>query len=71
MFGDYISTSVRPGGNAFPVVPIASAPTGSTFNLGMFAPTGGLAVTGGAARSSTAPVEAALNNQSLGPATAY
>jgi hypothetical protein len=47
MFGDYISTSVRPGGNAFPVIPIASAPTGSTFNLGMSAPTGGLAVTGG------------------------
>jgi hypothetical protein len=44
MFGDYISTSVRPGGNAFPVIPIASAPTGSTFNLGMFVPTGGLPV---------------------------
>ena len=44
MFGDYISTSVRPGGNAFPVIPIASAPTGTTFNLGMFVPTNGLPV---------------------------
>jgi hypothetical protein len=71
MFGDYISTSVRPGGNAFPVIPIASAPTGSTFNLGMSAPTGGLAITGGTNRSSTAPVEAALNSQSTGPVTAH
>jgi hypothetical protein len=44
MFGDYISTSVRPGGNAFPIIPIATAPTGSTFNMGMFAPTGGLPI---------------------------
>jgi hypothetical protein len=44
MFGDYISTSIRPGGNAFPVIPIASAPSGSTFNLGMFVPTNGMPV---------------------------
>ena len=44
MFGDYISTSVRPGGNAFPVIPIASAPSGTTFNMGMFVPTNGLAI---------------------------
>ncbi|MEV6827396.1 sialidase family protein [Amycolatopsis sp. NPDC051102] len=42
MFGDYISTSVRAGGNAFPIIPIASAPSGSTFTMGMFAPAGGL-----------------------------
>ncbi|WP_426507454.1 sialidase family protein [Dactylosporangium sp. McL0621] len=58
MFGDYISTSVRPGGNAYPVIPIGTAPTGSTFHLGMSVPTGGLAVTGGtntAAPGLTAP----------------
>jgi hypothetical protein len=54
MFGDYISTSIPPGGNAFPILPIASAPTGSTFNLAMFAPTGGLAVTGGANAATSA-----------------
>ncbi|BCJ47517.1 hypothetical protein GCM10010168_18750 [Actinoplanes ianthinogenes] len=47
MFGDYISTSVRGGGNAYPILPVASAPTGSTLHLGMSVPTGGLAVTGG------------------------
>ncbi|GLZ32224.1 hypothetical protein Lesp02_44120 [Lentzea sp. NBRC 105346] len=57
MFGDYISTSIRNGGNAFPVVPIATAPTGTTFNLGMFAPTGGLVLTGGTVRG-TDPVAA-------------
>jgi hypothetical protein len=55
MFGDYISTSVRAGGNAFPVVPIATAPSGSTFSMGMFAPTGGLSLTGGARRSADTP----------------
>ena len=49
MFGDYISTSVRPGGNAFPVIPIGHAPTGSTFDLAMYVPTGGLPVAGGGA----------------------
>jgi hypothetical protein len=43
MFGDYISTSVVAGGNAYPVVAIANAPTGSTFDLAMYIPTGGLA----------------------------
>ncbi|GAB3155355.1 sialidase family protein [Amycolatopsis stemonae] len=55
MFGDYISTSVRAGGNAFPVVPIATAPTGSTFNQAMFAPAGGLPLTGGARRATDNP----------------
>jgi hypothetical protein len=55
MFGDYISTSVRPGGKAYPVIPVGNAPTGSTFDLAMYAPTGGLSVTGGAVRSTEAP----------------
>ncbi len=47
MFGDYISTSIVPGSNAYPVLPIANAPNGSTFDLAMYIPSGGLAVTGG------------------------
>jgi len=48
MFGDYISTSILPGGNAFPVIPIASAPSGGLFHVPMFVPTGGMAIVGGA-----------------------
>ncbi|HEV2374038.1 MAG TPA: sialidase family protein [Streptosporangiaceae bacterium] len=51
MFGDYISTSIPPGGNAYPILPIANAPTGSTFDLAMYAPNGGLAVAGGTHRA--------------------
>jgi hypothetical protein len=51
MFGDYISTSVLPGGPAFPVIPVAKAPSGGLFDLAMYIPTGGLSVTGGTARS--------------------
>jgi hypothetical protein len=58
MFGDYISTSVRRGGNAFPVIAVATAPSGSTFNLGMFVPTGGLPISGGA-RTATEPANPA------------
>jgi len=47
MFGDYISTSIPAGGHAYPILPIANAPTGSTFNLAMYIPNGGLAVIGG------------------------
>jgi hypothetical protein len=36
-------------------VPIASAPSGSTFAMGMFAPNGGLAITGGTVRSARLP----------------
>ncbi|OLE24570.1 MAG: hypothetical protein AUG44_18785 [Actinobacteria bacterium 13_1_20CM_3_71_11] len=54
MFGDYISTSVRRGGNAFPVIPVANPPTGSTFDLAMYAPTNGLPIAGGA-RTATEP----------------
>lgn len=46
MFGDYISTSVLPGGNAYPVFPVAHAPNGSTFDVAMYAPTGGLSIVG-------------------------
>jgi hypothetical protein len=55
MFGDYISTSVRPGGNAYPVVPIGHAPSGSTFDLAMYVPTGGLPIRGGTRRATEVP----------------
>jgi len=48
MFGDYISTSVLAGGNAYPVIPVASTPTGSTFHVPMVVPSGGMAITSGA-----------------------
>ena len=70
MFGDYISTSILGGGNAFPIFPIATAPTGTTFNMGMFAPTGGLPITGGAARATT-PTETAGTSPSTGLVTAF
>jgi hypothetical protein len=47
MFGDYISTSIPAGGNAYPILPISNAPTGSTFDQAMYVPNGGLAVAGG------------------------
>jgi hypothetical protein len=56
MFGDDISTSIRGGGNAVAVIPIGNAPTGSTFDLAMYAPAGGLPLTGGALRASAAGV---------------
>jgi hypothetical protein len=57
MVGDYISTSVRNGANAFPVIAVApTAPSGGLFNEAMYVPTGGLAVTGGARRALTGPV---------------
>ena len=43
MFGDYISTSIV-GGRAVPVISVATAPTGSTFNQAMNVPTVGLPV---------------------------
>ena len=55
MFGDYISTSIRAGGNAVPIIPIASANSGTTFNVPMFAPTGGLPLTGGARTAAEPP----------------
>ena len=62
MFGDYISTSVLAGGRAFPVISVASAPTGSTFNQAMFVPTGGLAIGSGAARATSAAAAAPGGN---------
>jgi hypothetical protein len=62
MFGDYISTSVRAGGNAYPILPVANAPSGSTLDLAMYAPTGGLAITGGTVTARTPAV--------VGPSTA-
>jgi hypothetical protein len=67
MFGDYISTSVPNGGNAYPILAVATAPTGSTFDLSMNVPTGGLAVTGGTVRSATAPAATGAG-RSAGPA---
>jgi hypothetical protein len=55
MFGDYISTSVRSGGRAWPVIPVANAPSGTAFDLAMYVPTGGLSITGGAVRSTAPP----------------
>jgi hypothetical protein len=49
MFGDYISTSIVAGGNAYPVLPVASAPVSGSFRVPMRVPTGGLPITGGAA----------------------
>jgi hypothetical protein len=56
MVGDYISTSVRNGANAVPVIAVAHAPSGSTFDEAMYVPTGGRAITGGARRAATGPV---------------
>jgi hypothetical protein len=57
MFGDYISTSILAGGNAFPVIPVATAPSGGLFHVPMVVPTGGMAISGGAlqARKWTGP----------------
>ncbi|HEU5374892.1 MAG TPA: sialidase family protein [Ktedonobacteraceae bacterium] len=55
MVGDYISTSIN-NGLAFPVIAVASAPTGSTFHEAMFTVSGGLSLTGGALRASAGPI---------------
>ena len=70
MFGDYISTSVRNGANAFPTIAVATAPTGTTFNLNMFVPTGGLAITGGTNTATAAVPEPAAVGPA-GPVTAH
>ncbi|MEY9944034.1 putative Ig domain-containing protein [Kitasatospora sp. GAS1066B] len=62
MFGDYISTSVLAGGNAVPVIPVAHAPNGSTFDVAMYAPTGGLPV--GQASGNTVTVASPGNQTS-------
>ncbi|MGN5382056.1 hypothetical protein ACQ4WX_47945 [Streptomyces lasalocidi] len=58
MFGDYISTSVLSGGNAVTVLPIAHAPSGSTFDVAMYAPTGGLPIGTGQPGGNTVTVTA-------------
>jgi len=55
MVGDYIATSIT-GGQAWPAIVIASAPTGSTFNEALFVPAGGLAITGGARLAAATPL---------------
>ncbi|MFC5187227.1 sialidase family protein [Actinomadura harenae] len=55
MVGDYISTSIL-GGRAWPVIAVANTPTGSTFDEGMYVPTGGLALTGGARSADVTPL---------------
>jgi hypothetical protein len=47
MFGDYISTSVRPGGLAFPMIPVANQPSAGLFDQAMYAPNPGLQISGG------------------------
>ncbi len=55
MFGDYISTSVLPGGQAFPLIAVANPPNGGLFDLAMYVPTSGLSVTGGTVRTAAPP----------------
>jgi len=54
MFGDYIATAVVAGGNAYPVIPVSRAPSGSEFQQAMYVPAGGLAITGGGRPASAA-----------------
>jgi len=56
MVGDYISTSIRPGARAFPVIAVANAPSGGLFDEAMYVPTGGLGIAGGARRAVAGPV---------------
>jgi hypothetical protein len=58
MVADYLSTSIV-GGRAWPVVAVANAPSGGTFDEAMYVPTGGLPITGGVRRAVTAPVHTA------------
>ncbi|MCW2879631.1 MAG: hypothetical protein JWQ95_3731 [Sphaerisporangium sp.] len=55
MVGDYVSTSVGAGANAYSVFAVANPPTGSTFDEASYAPTGGLPITGGAFNAAQAP----------------
>lgn len=64
MVGDYISTSIS-NGLAFPVVAVASAPSGTTFHEAMFTVSGGLAITGGTLRARTGPVLSTVTPRSV------
>ncbi|MEV0612225.1 sialidase family protein [Nonomuraea sp. NPDC050404] len=48
MLGDYISTSVVPGGSAFPAFAVAGAPAGGAHNVRTHTVAGGLPLMGGA-----------------------
>jgi hypothetical protein len=56
MVGDYISTSVLPGGRAWPTIAVANTPSGTTFDEAMYVPTNGLSISGGARQALTGPV---------------
>jgi hypothetical protein len=56
MVGDYISTSVPNGGNAWPTIAVATAPISGVFDEAMYVPTGGLPISGGARRATHAGV---------------
>jgi hypothetical protein len=71
MFGDYISSSVRPFGNAFPVFPVAKAPAGTTFDLTMNVPTRGLPVTGGHITAADTPAGLSPANEAPAIPTAF
>ena len=45
--GNDSATAIPAGGNAYPVIPVATAPTGTSFHQAMYTPAGGLPVTGG------------------------
>jgi hypothetical protein len=56
MVGDYISTSVPNGGRAWPTIAVANTPSGGILDEAMYVPTGGLPVTGGTRRATSAGV---------------
>jgi hypothetical protein len=73
MFGDYISTSFS-GGRAFPILPVARAPSGGLFHQAMVAPTGGLALapsTSPAAATATTAPSPPPAAPAAGPSTAF
>ncbi|WP_171074256.1 sialidase family protein [Nonomuraea basaltis] len=71
MTGDYISTSIVPGGNAFPAFTVAAAPAGGALSMRTYTVSGGLPIKGGgpAAASIEAPIGAGEEAPGL-PATA-
>ncbi|MFI7640113.1 sialidase family protein [Nonomuraea sp. NPDC049400] len=71
MAGDYISTSIIPGGRAYVAFTAAAAPTGGAHDVRTYTVTGGLPITGGgrAPLAVDAPVAAGEQSPEL-PATA-
>jgi hypothetical protein len=71
MVGDYISTSITADGHAQTVFAIGKTPgVGSVYDESSYAPTGGLAVTGGAVKvGSEQPVATSTYRPPFGPAT--